>query len=79
MRLDFTRTRGDAEGTHSAAGKFADARPQLGAVACVEKETAPLAHPLCASAPLREQKSKLSYTDMFTICSPRIGGQAHGA
>ena len=130
MRLDhwFAQRRRGAEAQRCrAAGKFARARLPLGAVGCIDKGAAPFAHPLCASAPLRELgpiaiqkmasrkwwfsvsrsaayskyvstgsaenrhlqaartewrsalKSKLSYSNVFTLCSPRIGGQAHGA
>ena len=81
MRLDhwFAQRRRGAEMSRRAAGKFPRARLPLGAVGCIDIGAAPLTHPLCASAPLRDQKSKLSYSNMFTLCSPRIGGQAHGA
>ncbi len=79
MRPDFTRRRGGAEMSCRAAGNPSYPTVQSGAATCMTHKAAPLAHPLCASAPLREQKSTLSYSDVFTICSPRIGGQAHGA
>jgi len=75
----FAQRRRGAEIVHSAAGGTLLSKVQASAAARMKRAAMPQALPLCASASLREQKSTLSYTDMFTICSPRIGGQAHGA
>ena len=78
MRLDFTRRRGDAERVFERRSQSPlhlrriSRHPHLARDACA-------ATTLRASAPPREPKSTLSYTNMFTIRSRRIGGQAHGA
>jgi hypothetical protein len=71
----FAQSRRAAEILHSAAG----GAPFLTAQASAATRAIRQARRLCVPASPREQKSTLSYIDMFTICSPRIGGQAHGA
>lgn len=81
MRPDFscTRRRGDAERVFERRSQSPlhlrriGRRPHLARDACGAMEA------LRASASPREPKSTLSYSNMFTLCSPRIGGQAHGA
>ena len=79
MRLDFTPRRGDAE----RAGEWRSQSPlhlrRIGRRPHLARDAWGATEALRASASPREPKSTLSYTDMFTICSRRIGGQAHGA
>lgn len=75
----FTQKRQSAEILRSPAGETPFLTAQSGPAACMKRVALPQERTLCASASAHKSKSLLSYRGMFTLCSPRIGGQSHGA